>query len=63
MIVMMMMMMMMTTMMTTTTMMMMTMTVEGPRFRDSRHMNMASLSALRTGRLYTPGNIPAIHFR
>jgi hypothetical protein len=28
--------------------------VEAPRFRDSRHMKLVRLSALRTGRLYRP---------
>ena len=27
--------------------------IEAPRYQDSRHMNVARLSALRTGRLYT----------
>ena len=36
--------------------------VEAPRFQDSRHMNVVMLSALRTGRLYPPGNIPRTHF-
>jgi hypothetical protein len=31
-------------------------------FLDNRHMKVASLSAIRTGRLYNPGNIPGIHF-
>ena len=35
--------------------------VEAPRFRDSRYMKVVS-SALRTGRLYPPGNIPGSHF-
>ena len=30
--------------------------VEAPKFQDSRHMKVARLSALRTGRLYLPGN-------
>ena len=34
---------------------------EDPRFRDNREMNVASLSALRTGRLYSPRNIPGTH--
>jgi len=29
---------------------------------DSRYMKVVRLSALRTGRLYTPGNIPGTHF-
>jgi hypothetical protein len=36
--------------------------VEGPRFLDSRHMKVVRLSALRTGHLYSPGNIPGAHF-
>jgi hypothetical protein len=36
--------------------------VEVPRFQDSRHMKVVRLSALRTGRLYPPGNIPGTHF-
>jgi hypothetical protein len=36
--------------------------VESPRFQDNRHMKEVRLSALRTGRLYTPGNIPGTHF-
>jgi hypothetical protein len=32
------------------------------RFQDSLHINVARLSALRTGRLYTSGNIPGTHF-
>jgi hypothetical protein len=31
---------------------------EAPRFEGNRHMKVASLSALRTGRLYPPGNKP-----
>jgi len=34
--------------------------VETPRFQDIRHM-VVRLSALRTGRLYPPGNIPGTH--
>jgi len=36
--------------------------VEVPIFQGNRHMKMVRLSALRTGRLYSPGNIPATHF-
>ena len=37
--------------------------VEAPRFQDNRHMRVVRLSALRTGRLYSPpGNIPGTHF-
>ena len=36
--------------------------VEAPRFYDSRHMKVVRLSALRTGRLYSPENIPGTHF-
>ena len=36
--------------------------VEAPRFTDNRHMKVVRLSALCTGRLYPPGNIPGIHF-
>ena len=36
--------------------------VDAPRFQDSRHMKMVSLSALRTGHVYPPGNIPVSHF-
>jgi hypothetical protein len=36
--------------------------VEAPRFQDNRHMKMVRLSALRTGRLYPPGNILGTHF-
>jgi len=35
---------------------------EAPRFQDSRHMKVLSLSALRTGRLYLTGNIPGALF-
>jgi hypothetical protein len=33
-----------------------------PRFLDNRHMKVVRLSAIRTGRLYPPGNIPGTHF-
>jgi len=36
--------------------------VEAHRFQDSGHMKVVSLSALRTGRLFYPGNIPGTHF-
>ena len=36
--------------------------VEAPRFQDIRHMKVVRLSALRTGHLYPPGNIPGTHF-
>jgi hypothetical protein len=36
--------------------------VEAIRFIDNRHIKMVRLSALRTGRLYSPGNIPGTHF-
>jgi len=32
--------------------------VEDPRFRDNRYMKVVRLSALRTNRLYSRGNIP-----
>jgi hypothetical protein len=35
--------------------------VEAPRFQDYRHMKVERLSALRTGRLNPPGNIPGTH--
>jgi len=35
---------------------------EAPRFQDNRHMKVVWLSAISTGRLYTPGNIPVTHF-
>ena len=35
---------------------------EVPRFQDNRHMKVVKLSALRTGRLYLPGNIHGTHF-
>jgi hypothetical protein len=36
--------------------------VEAPRFQDSRHLKVVRLSALRTGRLYTSGNMRPTHF-
>jgi hypothetical protein len=36
--------------------------VEVPRFLDNRHMKVVRLSAVRTGRLYPPGNIPGTRF-
>jgi len=36
--------------------------VEIPRFQDSRLMRVVRLSALHTGRLYLPGNIPGNRF-
>jgi hypothetical protein len=33
-----------------------------PDFKTNRHMKVVRLSALRTGRLYLPGNIPGTHF-
>ena len=36
--------------------------VEAPRFQDNWHMKVVSLSALRTGCLYLPGNIHGTHF-
>ena len=36
--------------------------VEDPRFQDNRHTKVVRLSALRTGRLYTPGNNPGTNF-
>jgi len=35
---------------------------EDPRFQDNRHMKVVRGSALRTGRLYPPRNIPGTHF-
>jgi hypothetical protein len=35
---------------------------EAPRFQDNRHMKVVRLSALHTGCLYPPGNIPGTHF-
>ena len=37
--------------------------VEAPGFLDNRHRKVVRLSALRTGRLYHPRNIPGTHFR
>jgi len=34
---------------------------EDPSFRDNRQIKLASLSAIRTGRLYPSRNIPGIH--
>ena len=36
--------------------------VDAPRILHNRHMKVIKLSALRTGRLYAPGNIPGTHF-
>jgi hypothetical protein len=36
--------------------------VEISRFNDTRHTKVISLSALRTDRLYPPGNTPGTHF-
>jgi len=36
--------------------------VEGLRLQDNRHLKVVRLSAIRTGRLYPPGNIPGTHF-
>jgi len=33
-----------------------------PEFLGNRHMKVVRLSALRTGRLYTPGSIPGTNF-
>jgi hypothetical protein len=35
---------------------------EDSRFRDSRHMKVGRLSALRTCRLFPEGSIPGTHF-
>ena len=35
---------------------------EAPRFHDNRHMKVVRLSTLGTCLLYSPGNIPGIHF-
>jgi len=36
--------------------------VEAPIFEDNGHMKVVRLSALRTGRLHPPLNIPGTHF-
>jgi len=36
--------------------------VQAPVFQDHRHLIMVKLLAVGTGRLYSPGNIPGIHF-
>jgi hypothetical protein len=36
--------------------------LDAPRFQDKRHMKAVRLSALHTGCLYPPGNIPGTHF-
>jgi len=36
--------------------------VEAPKFQENKQMKVVSLSALGTGRLYPPGNIPGTHF-
>jgi hypothetical protein len=35
--------------------------VEASRFQDNQHIRVVRCSALRTGRLYHPGNIPGIY--
>jgi len=35
---------------------------EASRFQDNRHMKVVRCSALRTGRLYHPGNAPGTYF-
>jgi hypothetical protein len=35
---------------------------ESPDFRDNRHMKVARLSAVGTGRLYPTGDVPRTHF-
>jgi hypothetical protein len=35
---------------------------EAPRFLDNRHIKVVKLSALSTGRLYLPGDIPGTNF-
>ena len=36
--------------------------VEAPTFQDNWHMKVVRLSDLRTGRIYSPENIPGTHF-
>jgi hypothetical protein len=36
--------------------------VEAPRYLHIRHMKVVRLSALRTGHVYLPGNIPGTDF-
>ena len=36
--------------------------VQAPRFQDNWHMKVVNLSALHTGHLYLPDNIPSTHF-
>jgi len=36
--------------------------VKALRFQYNQHMKVVILSALRTGHLYLPGNIPGTHF-
>jgi len=36
--------------------------IEVPRFQADQHMNVVRLSAICTGCLYPPGNIPGTHF-
>jgi len=36
--------------------------VEASRFQNNRHMKLERVSALHTGHLYPPENIPGIHF-
>ena len=35
---------------------------ESPRFQDNQQIEVVRLSAVRTGRLYPPGNIAGTHF-
>ena len=35
---------------------------EDSTFHDNRHLKVVRMSALHTGRLYPPGNIPGTHF-